>query len=211
MKDKRTLIIIPILLLLVIGYVVSTTKNPAANSPESSRTERQHSENTKSFTDEQLGFGFSYPAESEDVVIEYYAGTTGRGLQGSVDIPICNNGTCTDIPLRFGGITADFTAERGTAPAETGRFEKQGAGYYFRQSGGGLREIDLPVEEIPAQNTTGILLTGKEGSQELGATERKAVFNLHRSAFQAISFYWDSNSLPETQVNAVLETVVVKQ
>jgi hypothetical protein len=214
MKTRSGYLVLLALFVIAIGLAVSLTRNSdTATPPVDRRQEGDEVPLSKHFTDPRIGVAFSYPTGGEDVQVRYYTGTAGEGFQGSIDVPVCTAGACSLEKIFFGGVTADFAAERETAPAEIGRFMRQDGKYYLTQSGGLMRKIEYPIEEVNARNSTGIILSGgvKEDMQQLGPSEKLAIFNLPGSAFQAISFNWESEAVPDTQVKAILQSLVISQ
>jgi hypothetical protein len=197
-------------ILLLSGTLVGLTFVTVNNNATRTDSDASKLETLKYFQDARLGVAFDYPAQSDNPAVRYYPGDTGEGFDGKVIVPVCTGDSCSNGEIHFGGITDDYKIERGAALAEMGKFTRQGDKYYLQQIGGGIQPIEHPVEEFRASNVIGLLLTGTADSSDLGPTERKAVFNLSKSEFEAISFHWDINSVPDDYAKQILHSVSIQ-
>jgi len=160
--------------------------------------------NNIGFKNDALGVSFIYPARFGKATVNIENGDTGKTFYGRAQTN----------KLRFGGITADFSAGRGASYLDNMGYQKEGDKYYVSFLGGKeLAPDDIILGEMTTANATALLFAGRNEKWVFfgpGKGSYLAIVNLKDNRqFPAFSIISESGSMIENEFKEIIKSIKI--
>ncbi|MDX9859201.1 MAG: hypothetical protein RBT76_15560 [candidate division Zixibacteria bacterium] len=181
---------------------VNQTANTNAASNSDGNANTASTSDWITYTNDELGMTFRYPAEYGDVVLSISAGTSGSKFSGNFS----NRDT-----LRFGGMTSDYSFPSEGGLLHTQGFQLENEKYYFLaytadKPNQRIEIVPLKVITTTAGNT-GLLVNVKDLFPTIVGNPIGALFKLSNQEYPGIAFQnSDASVVSQADFEALLST-----